>query len=90
MNPVETAAYLRQQKISEIQACSNHLKATPQSDRPKSATLTEIQKVTVTAHENLNAAGVEASEISRVDCPCMLLGTDQCHRDDRQDPDASQ
>jgi hypothetical protein len=90
MTPVETAAYIQQQKISEIQACSNHLKAAPQSDRPDDATLTEIQTATMTAHENLNAAGIKVSEISRVECPCVLLGADRCHRGDRQDPDASQ
>jgi hypothetical protein len=90
MNEVETVAYIRQQKISEIQACSNHLKSAPQSDRPNSATLTEVQKVTVSAHENLNAVDVEVAEISRVDCPCVLLGADRCHRDNRQAPDASQ
>jgi hypothetical protein len=90
MNAVETAAYLRQQKISEIQACSNHLKATPQSDRPESATLTEVQTATVTAHENLNATDIKVAEISRVECPCMLLDADRCHRDDSQDLGPSQ
>jgi hypothetical protein len=80
MNAVETAAYLRQKKISKIQACSNYLKATAQSNRPGGATLTEIQTATMTAHENLNAADLKVSEISRVECPCVLLGADRCQR----------
>jgi hypothetical protein len=90
MNAVETAVHIRLKKISAIQACSNHLRSESQTDRPGGATLPEVQDATVTAHENLNAVGTEVSELSRVDCPCVLLGAGQCHREDKQDPDASQ
>jgi hypothetical protein len=89
MNPVETAIHSRVKKMSANQACLNHLKAKSQSARPESATLTEVQKAAVAAHENLNAAKNEISAIARVNCPCVLLGADECFRTRERPSDGS-
>jgi hypothetical protein len=81
MNDIQTTLYIRNRKISQIQACSNHLKNAPKSSRPNGADMKQVRSATMKSHESLNEAGDEATKLSRVNCPCVLLGADECQRD---------
>jgi hypothetical protein len=90
VSPLETALYIHQQKISEIQACSNYLKSVEKSSRPQEADIDQVRDATVRSHKSLQEAENEADKISHIDCPCILLGADRCSRSNRRGPDSSQ
>lgn len=80
MDKGETIAYLRSRKMTEIEACNQHLQAGDTADRPGGVGIDAVRSAAVESYETLQATDQDTRAIGAVECPCKVLGADDCMR----------
>lgn len=80
MDKGDTIAYLRSRKMTEIEACNQWLQAGDTADRPGGVGIDAVRSAAVTSYEALQDTDQDTREIGSVDCPCKVLGADDCMR----------
>jgi len=80
-NRVETLLECKIRQQSKIEACGNHLKQAPKADRPSDAGMDAVRSAVMQCHESLIDCEETISHTNRVECPCVVLGADECRRE---------
>jgi hypothetical protein len=82
LTPQETARYIRNMRQIEYQACSSHLLSLDILNRPGEATNDEVRQATVQSLEELVQTVDKLDVITQVSCPCVVLGAENCIREE--------